>query len=844
LQKGAENFEIRQVSKGQYFLHEGEPSKFFCGVIKGRISFRKSKIINKETNELVLKHLYRVVLLRKPTLRRQVTRRLITTRVAKKKEDNNENDKENNVFFKYKDEQKNKIEDNVDKNQDNENKEDNQAKIKEIRDNLSLNKSVKFQHRFSLVENHSNIKSYMSLNQDAYAKQHEYKVVKEHFDPKKYIVTEEELFSAGVGYCFGEWALIYNQPRAASVYTLEDCVFFILEEKNFKKSFLKSLINSESRKKKFVIEHLFPFNIFKERQSSLYKNIVPITIERNQIVFNEGDKSDTIFLIYLGTFILEKKYKHKKFNVLSLEKGSIVGLESIFEGENSNYKCTLKLNSYDDFGLLFACNVNKLVPYIINKMKEHFNNNYLLYLKSSEEFYLNNINILKKKFFKKKEDEIDDKKEKENPNLNIKSKGFLSLKNLNKIDKKLFLGDLKKIRKNIKFTTKKIKVESFPFLIKNKDNNSKFKTTHRKIKRSGSYVMKNSHEKIKFKIEGKDTDNYNKRKIKRLKTYFNYSSKSNVIIINNDDNDEDDNKSSNEEEKDKEKNKEKDMEKDNKLNIYLEDNYKMSNRKNDCTRDYSQISQIEDSNENKAIDTYNNKASYNTIKKDKINELLNINHTESVTERIDKVKNAISQCEILKTSKYYKGNLTSKASSVKIFSKQILNDSKNFDTCTNTIRTVYPPLKDLIIKQKTKYRFFEFNQKTNKNRFNSKILLTKNNKKIKFIISPLKFNKNKFKIKKYINYLLSNKNEPFISEDFHHTMSKIMIHSEERRDAKSMSLNNNTIKTRNKNTDDSNYNGIKPTNDSEINFKNNIFAFNSGIYTLPLMTHILNKNKI
>ena len=67
------------------------------------------------------------------------------------------------------------------------------------------------------------------------------KIVKESYDLDKYELIEEELFRKGEGYCFGEWALIYKQPRAASVYTLEDCVFFTLDEKYFKKSFLNSL---------------------------------------------------------------------------------------------------------------------------------------------------------------------------------------------------------------------------------------------------------------------------------------------------------------------------------------------------------------------------------------------------------------------------------------------------------------------------------------------------------------------------------------------------------------------------------------------------------------------------
>ena len=190
LQKGAENFEIRQVSGGQYILHEGEPSKFFLGVIKGKISFRKSKIINKETNELVLKRLYKVMPLRKPTLRRQVTRRIINAKMAKKKEANNEDNKENDENSNYKDEQKNKIEENDDNNKAKESKDDSQGKIKKIRDNLSLNKNIKFQHRFSLKENHPTIKSYMSLNQDAYAKQQDYKIVKVNVSSQGYFLKK------------------------------------------------------------------------------------------------------------------------------------------------------------------------------------------------------------------------------------------------------------------------------------------------------------------------------------------------------------------------------------------------------------------------------------------------------------------------------------------------------------------------------------------------------------------------------------------------------------------------------------------------------------------------------
>ena len=113
----------------------------------------------------------------------------------------------------------------------------------------------------------------------------------------KYELIEEELFRRGEGYCFGEWALIYKQPRSASIYTLEDCVFFTLGEIPFKNSFLRSLDNSEFNKKKFAMDNFLPFDIINERLLYIYKNIVPITCNKNQIIFNEGDKSDSIYLV-------------------------------------------------------------------------------------------------------------------------------------------------------------------------------------------------------------------------------------------------------------------------------------------------------------------------------------------------------------------------------------------------------------------------------------------------------------------------------------------------------------------------------------------------------------------
>ena len=61
LRKAINYFELRLVKKDEFLFHESEPSKFFAGLIKGKISFRKSKIFNIESGEIILRSLYKIV---------------------------------------------------------------------------------------------------------------------------------------------------------------------------------------------------------------------------------------------------------------------------------------------------------------------------------------------------------------------------------------------------------------------------------------------------------------------------------------------------------------------------------------------------------------------------------------------------------------------------------------------------------------------------------------------------------------------------------------------------------------------------------------------------------------
>lgn len=350
-----------------------------------------------------------------------------------------------------------------------------EIKYNKFKENMDIKEKMLDPKRISV-----NNAAYFTFYKSRFNLNHQpYRIVKEYFDPQYYRVIEEELFQADSGYCFGEWALIYNQPRSASVIALEDSVFFILDEKIFSKTFLKCLNTTEHKKKKFILETLFPFNLYSDRRNSLYKDIIPKICERNQVVFTEGDIADTIYLLYSGTYYLEKNYKNQIFRFKSVEKGSILGLESIFEGEESKYKCTLKLSSLNEFGMVACCKVSKLVPYIMAKMKSAFKLNYELYVQSNKDFYIKNINYENNILFKKK-----NKSEEESEIIEKYIEEFNLMDQLEKLRNKMFqFNTLQQVKLDKKYklykTEKSIKID----LLNNKKE-IKQANFSRKIKKS------------------------------------------------------------------------------------------------------------------------------------------------------------------------------------------------------------------------------------------------------------------------------------------------------------------------------------------------------------------------
>ena len=443
--------ELILLVKGEYLFHEGDESNLFYGVIKGKISFRKTNIIKKNINKKYHKKI-------------KIKNSNDTIKITQN--NNNENKVVNNIFINKKE----------------------ILKRKKIYNEETKN--------LTLINTFGNL--ILKIDNNIKIKQEE--II------EKY---EEELFQKGEGYCFGDWGLLYHQNRTCSVYALEDTYLFSLNFEDFEKSFYKCLEKSDKIKRAFIKENLFPFPISSNDYSMiLYNNIIPINCNKNQKIISEGEKAKYIYIIYLGEFILKKKIynetskEYKEYKILTIGKGGIIGLESLFN-QNCNYNFSLYSSNSSNTFFIFSINTEKIPLNLLSRMKNHLRENYEKFISMIKNIIEKQI-IIRKKLNKERSLPIlftDNEKYQNLIHNYLKSKS--STKNTqNNFNKQLINDSQKKSKKAKLLQPFKLYKKQ---LYKNNSNSNLLSTKNNSISRNLS--MKDLSE-IKNKI--------NKKKIKNI----------------------------------------------------------------------------------------------------------------------------------------------------------------------------------------------------------------------------------------------------------------------------------------------------------------------------------------
>ena len=159
-----------------------------------------------------------------------------------------------------------------------------------------------------------------------------------------------EAATLGQGSSFGEYALLYNQPRIASILCTMDTHLAVLS----KKSYLQILGTIENKRIEEIILFLKNFPVFKNWSKSALARISyffsEIQLSRKTTVFREGEKIKKVYFLKEGELELlklmrediksnsNKKVHKKNAQVSLLSVGEIVGGE-VFKNENYLYTC-------------------------------------------------------------------------------------------------------------------------------------------------------------------------------------------------------------------------------------------------------------------------------------------------------------------------------------------------------------------------------------------------------------------------------------------------------------------------------------------------------------------------
>ncbi|CEP17271.1 hypothetical protein [Parasitella parasitica] len=120
-------------------------------------------------------------------------------------------------------------------------------------------------------------------------------------------INDKKVTSYGPGGSFGELALMYNAPRAASIITVTDSVLYALDRVTFR----SILMENTARKRRMYERFLEEVPIFKSlevyERHKIADALESVNFEDKEVVIQEGDTGENFYLIESGEATFYKK---------------------------------------------------------------------------------------------------------------------------------------------------------------------------------------------------------------------------------------------------------------------------------------------------------------------------------------------------------------------------------------------------------------------------------------------------------------------------------------------------------------------------------------------------------
>mmetsp|Transcript_46818 Transcript_46818/g.74732 ORF Transcript_46818/g.74732 Transcript_46818/m.74732 type:complete len:806 (+) Transcript_46818:110-2527(+) len=137
--------------------------------------------------------------------------------------------------------------------------------------------------------------------------------------PNKELIFSSEIT---VGGSFGELALIYGAPRAATVKAKDTATVWVIDRDTFKDVF-ESEANNQAGKLEEALSGSPYFNdLQKEQKVELIKNMQDCHFEKDDIIYEQGDESDAFYILFDGEISIYKKNQDNLEEKVGMLRGS------------------------------------------------------------------------------------------------------------------------------------------------------------------------------------------------------------------------------------------------------------------------------------------------------------------------------------------------------------------------------------------------------------------------------------------------------------------------------------------------------------------------------------------
>ena len=154
-------------------------------------------------------------------------------------------------------------------------------------------------------------------------------------------VDGKSVATMGKGDSFGELALMYSSPRAATVTALEPVVLFRVDQKTFRMIYQHQVHTAELRKRERLENVSFLTSLSEEDKMKLVENMTLKVFKKGDHVMTKGQKAELFWIIEDGELkITNIEVSGKKLEDIKVEAGDYFGEQAILRGTPVFANCT------------------------------------------------------------------------------------------------------------------------------------------------------------------------------------------------------------------------------------------------------------------------------------------------------------------------------------------------------------------------------------------------------------------------------------------------------------------------------------------------------------------------